>query len=151
MYLERWTIDELTETTVTLLRSRYGPQVDAQAAGDLPAVVMFAELTVTSEDWSLEVDSILHKEELARFIEDVIRRSSALGRLRDRRSLREGDVYWAVFAKRPPPPDRIGPDDTEAFLKTCASLDPVMGDVTAAARQAAKVIYDGALRPERST
>lgn len=151
MYLERWTLDELTETAVTLLRSRYGREVDARAAGDLPAVVMSAELSVTSEDWSPEVDSVLHKEELARFIDDVIRRSSALGQLRERRSLREGDVYWAIFAERPPPLERIGPDDTEAFLEACVRLGLGMGDVTAAARQAAKVIYDGALRPERST
>jgi hypothetical protein len=64
MYLERWTIDELTESTATLLRSVYRGEIDATATGagatatwslwtEPPAALARAGRAARSLNWSI--------------------------------------------------------------------------------------------------
>lgn len=142
MHLERWTIDELAESTVTLLRSVYRGEIDATDTDDLRReVVISRERDLTSEVWSEEDDFVLDRQALARFIGDAVDRTHA-SELPGARELREADVYWiaseqSVFE----PQGTIGPEDTTRFLVAYDNPAVKVWDVTAAARQAAKVTY----------
>lgn len=145
MYLERWTIDELTESTATLLRSVYRGEIDATDTGNLREVVSSRERDLTSEVWSEEDDFVLDRQVLERFIYDAVGSSDARDLPRPR-ELREGDVYWIRSEEPVPPPQDtigpdIGPDDTKQFLAAYRDRSVQVWDVTAAARQAAKVTY----------
>jgi hypothetical protein len=150
VYLERWTIDEMTESTVTLLRSHYDAEFGTGDSPDLGDVVTRAELEVPSDRWSDEVDSVLLREDLTAFINEAVGRFGPPG-LREPRSLREGDVYWLVWEEKQPSPDsRIGLEGTEEFLAACRRGLVGAGDVTAAARQAAKRTYFQAVEKTRA-
>jgi len=142
MHLERWTIDELAEWTVTLLRSVYRGEIDATDTDDLRReVVISRERDLTSEVWSEEDDFVLDRQALARFIGDAVDRTHA-SELPGPRELREGDVYW-IASEEPvfEPQGTIGPEDTKQFLAAYRDRSVQVWDVTAAARQAAKVTY----------
>jgi hypothetical protein len=145
VYLERWTIDELMESTATLLRAQYREQVDMGEGGDLGQVVMAAELEVPADGWTEEFDSLLERADLTAFVNEAIG-GSRLGGFREARSLREGDVYWITLDQEPPSLSlRVRPRDTGHFLAVYRRGRVQVGDVTAAARQAAKVFYSRAM------
>lgn len=146
MYLERWTIDELTESTATLLRSEYRQPVELIEAEDARAAVMGRELELSSEVWSDEMDYVLSRRELANFVSDPDERGRR-PELPQRHGLREGDVYWILSeeAVSPPPQSDVHPGRTEKFLNYYQERRVWVWDVTAAARQGAKVTYSQAI------
>lgn len=146
MYLERWAIDEVTEISATLLRSVYGKEIDIPKAGGVKAIVMGLERKLAADDWGEEDDFVLSRQELGGFIHDTIARSRE-PELPEARGLREGDVYWIVSEEPVSPPGgSIGPRRTKRFLAPYEQSNVKVWDVTAAARQAAKVAYFQAMQ-----
>lgn len=151
MYLERWAIDELTELSVTLLRSAHRGQVEAAEAALLAPVALQMESDVTSESWSEEVDHVLTRADLNVFLREavgaVLRVDATTGSVaaepQEPRDLREGDVYWLLAAEPVPQPARGA--GAEQLLATCRRLGAAVVDVTPVARHAARVAYTQAL------
>lgn len=94
MHLERWTIDELTESTVILLRSVCQQGIDVTDTDDLRGeVVISRERGLASDLWEEEDDFVLDRQVLAGFIREAVGGTPA-SELPEPRELREGDVYW---------------------------------------------------------
>ncbi len=172
MYIDRWTIEELTESTATLLRSRYQGTMPAiivnfgkeprPPLGDeltsLRSEAMTMESSMADEDWPEEVDFVLDRQALQNFIREqrveVLEpavSNSRQSQIRDPRprEIREGDVYWVVGAgdltlnRAYEEPRSI--EDTQEFLSPF--WESSIWDMTAAARQAAKVAYSRVVKP----
>ena len=152
MHLERWTIDEMSDATATLLRSVYEEEFDPSAAGDLKEIVMQMELVIGDDErWSEETDFILNRQQLEAFLNDPERRSGRR-EFPEPRPVRESDVYWIVSPDELPAIDEaIGPDRTGEFLATYQHPAVEVWDVTPAARQAARVNYNQALKQGQQT
>lgn len=150
---QRWTIDELFEGRARVLVSLARQPLESTAAeardlaGDqaragarLRQAVVRAETTSPADLWGPEVVTYVNTRTLERFL----RRRTEIPALPDARDLREGDVFWIVqFAE--------GPVLSPSALLRGAQRDVEAWDVTAAARQAAKVTYDEAVRASEGT
>lgn len=157
MRLERWALDELTETSVTLLRSRYRDPIADPATLCAPERVMQSELSIDADAWSAETDAELALRVFQRFINSANRRSrrrlaatapavaASLPWFRPARDLREGDVYWAFLDDDVALDSFHRPADTSKFVAAARSASLQLWDVTTAARQAAKLAYNAAL------
>lgn len=149
MYLKRWTIDELTESTATVLRSQYSRSFDIPAPQDVRKAVENLESELTTESWSEEEDFVLSRDRLADFIREAVNRSRP-HELPEARDLRDGDVYWIISPQSVPVPQGPAtPDGTDQFLAGYREPLCTVWDVTAAARQAAKVTYFQAIERTR--
>jgi hypothetical protein len=99
--------------------------------------------------WTREIDFVLDTASLTRALNDALA-LSPLSAARGGRALREGDVYWLIWADRPRLPRVDGPGDlTARFARACGTADEVW-DVTGGARQAAKINYSRAARRARA-
>jgi hypothetical protein len=162
---ERWTIDELFDEVARVLVCRAEPLPShatmietlrateeqaapdaADLAGTLRAAVAEAEIR-GGEAWSDEAWSFVEVRRLARFLK---RRAGKPG-LPHNRPLREGDVFLVVVDRK-----RLATDSLSDAGRSAREVGEALAayeaagievfDVTAAARQSAKVLHDAALR-----
>src|SRR3972149_53467 len=116
MHLERWMIDELTDSTATLLRSVYNMAFEMPDVDDLRWVIQGGENAISEEVWGEEKNFVLRRASLSRFPRRAVRRSRRR-ELPAARPMREGDVYWVVSETPVRRPDDVaGPNRTERFL-----------------------------------
>ena len=158
MDLERWTIDEIDEGVVRVLRADVAPGIelpvtderlatsreDAEAARAIAIDVegLPTHAWTPEREWEVDLPSV------TAFLLDGVRRSSPPG-LPARVDLREGDVYWVLA----PDAGHANPHlrDFEAEDGVGPALDRFLAgggqvwDVTAAARQSVKRLYAEAL------
>lgn len=131
MEIERWTLDAMDDSTVTLLRARIGGRTVAAAKADA------GEATAGASDlWSEEVDAVMVRAPLQEYINAAVRRSTR----RPARELREGDVYIAAFREPLALDGFLRPEDTAAFIKACRKLVSRLEDGTMEARQTSKMV-----------
>lgn len=147
---QRWTIDEIDGgvARLAIAESPYGLDPAAAEAyytgapvGEFRQAIVEAEIAPPEHIWGDELPVYAREDDLQRFLH---RRRKARG-LPDPRPLREGDVFWVL----------LPPDTDEALLAQLTpaeamaradELNVAVWDVTAAARQAAKVTYESAVR-----
>ena len=138
MHLERWAIDELTDSTATLLRCAYNQRFELPDSRDGRSVIEEGETAIASVVWGEEYDRVLDRQPLERFIRRWVRRSRRPG-LPPARPLREGDVYWVISRQAmSSQQDSAEKESTRQFLATCEQHVVEIWDVTGAARQAVK-------------
>jgi len=144
MEFERWSLDEVTDTTATLLRSRMMPALAAM----LPASVTDSrgEQAATSL-WSEEVDSVLEREKLEAFIKATVAATAG----QEARDLREGDVFLVEATEALPLDGLRRPEQTDDFVGICKRLVKAIRDETAAQRQIAGVQYRQVLEQASNT
>jgi hypothetical protein len=146
--LERWTIDELLDGRVRLLTSialrsdatkpawrlpaMLSPGQAASPAPEASAVAMEHELAPALQAWTEETAVVVDEAELADFLAGRLER----GGLPGTRPLREGDVFW-VFV--PAAAERRLVVTSASDIGEYREAGAVVLDLTAAARQAAKV------------
>jgi len=161
---ERWTIDELFDEVARVLVCRAEPQpshatmVEALRAANetapgskpvaetLRAAVAEAEIR-GREAWSDETWSFVDTRRLARFLK---RRAGKPG-LPHNRPLREGDVFLVAVDRTrlgasPLSDTSQGVREVGATLAAYEAAGIEVFDVTAAARQSAKILHDAAMR-----
>lgn len=149
---ERWTIDEIFDDRVRLLiceaqeatRMAAGYQLAAErgAAADatrdeappIADTAMAIELAPTIESWTDEQAVFVDRSDLELFL----RRRSRAGVLPGRRPVREGDVFWILSRVSL---SRLWVDERGSALGAYRHADPLVLDLTAAARQASKRVY----------
>jgi hypothetical protein len=152
---ERWTIDEIFDGHVRLLRceargaaaavgeslmradqTRRGEgseRAEPDEGADAIAAAMDLEVGPTVESWTEETASVVPEADLTR----LLGRRKAGGGLPGHRALREGDVFWV----RVPEPARTARSLAPEDAVQARADSHVVFDLTAAARQAVKDIY----------
>ena len=135
MQFERWALDEVTDTTATLLRSRWMPGLAAL----LPASLSLGEdaQPAAAGLWSEEVDSVLDRAQLEGFIQTAIRETAG----QEPRDLREGDVFSVESDEALPLDGLRRPEQTEEFVAICRRRIKKISDATAEQRQLTSVAY----------
>jgi hypothetical protein len=147
---QRWTIDELAEGLARILvagakeplESSLAEALDTAATPDViqEAVTRVEDLS-PDELWTEEQQAYLRAD----LLEPFVRLRAPVPGLPDPRPLREGDVFWVVL----PTTDQESTlaDLTPAQVVASADqLEIQVSDITAAARQRAKVANEAALR-----
>ncbi len=147
---QRWTIDDLAEGFARVLVADASQPLESSVAealdvGAAPDVVQEALIQVEDAPpddlWTEERPAYLPLE----LLEPFLRLRAPVSGLPDPRPLREGDVFWLVL----PTTDSESTlaDLTPAQVVASAEqLEVQVSDITAAARQRAKVAYEAALR-----
>jgi hypothetical protein len=125
MYLERWTIDQIMEDAVAVVRARYTHELSEMDTERLAERAVELELKLDPKDWAPEILSVLNRDELLKELElrnaapSIV--ASRLNEDEDPRPLFEGQVLWFVTPKRLPAERRkrpIGPADTGWLFKS---------------------------------
>ena len=146
---QRWTIDELDEGTARVLiadalqplESTVAEAFDTGVAEAIRPAVMRVEEAPLADLWGEERVEFLPLEALEPFVK--LRQATA--GLPDPRPLREGDVFWVVL----PTTDHESSLRDLTSAQVLASADQLglhLTDITAAARQRAKVGEDAVVR-----
>ena len=119
MYLERWTIDQIMEDAVAVVRARYRAELPEMDGVRLAARAVELEMELEPSEWEPEFLSVLNGGELAQELELRNSAPSVVARQvredEDPRPLFEGQVLWFVTPKRLPAERKrqpIGPADT---------------------------------------
>lgn len=129
MFLERWTVDELMDNTVSVARAAFKNELDPGAQETVLDAVLRIELReFTPDDWGDEFRSMFDRTEIVR---QIGRRNAApemvaraVAEEDDARALFEGQVFWVLTLHRLPSVRRgrpIGPPDTGWFFRQVAS------------------------------
>ena len=125
MYLERWTIDQIMEDAVAVVRARFRQQLTELDTERLAERAVELELKLDPAEWAPEILSVLNREELLKELElrnaapSIV--ASRLNEDEDPRPLFEGQVLWFVTPKRLPAERRkrpLGPADTGWLFKS---------------------------------
>jgi len=129
MFLERWTVDELMDDTVSVARAAFKNELAPGTQEAVLDAVLRIELREFSpKDWGDEFRSMFDRAEIVREIE---RRNAAPAMVAravaeedDARVLYEGQVFWVLTLHRLPSVRRgrpISPADTGWFFRQVAS------------------------------
>ena len=158
---ERWTVDEIADGVARVLVARESPARSADALEDLRAPARAAAVAagpaethrraMAAEDrtdaWLDEVGTYLEASRLARFVD---RHRHGKPGLPGRRPLREGDVFYVEIPADPSfeglGDGAAGPDRAAEPLGRYETAEVDVLDLTAAARQSAKVVYQRTVR-----
>jgi hypothetical protein len=146
---QRWTIDELEEGAARVLiadamqplESTVAEAFDSGVAQAIQSAVLTVENVPPTDLWGEERAVFLPLEALEPFVK--LRQTTA--GLPDPRPLREGDVFWVVL----PTTDHESSLRDLTSAEVLASADQLglhLADITAAARQTAKVGDDAVVR-----
>jgi hypothetical protein len=134
MDVERWSIDEVSEVTATVLRARMTRSVETL---DDAVAARIAAAAASEEAWRDEVDFVLDKDQFQTFLESSLARAG----IPHGRPLREGDVY-IVYLRGSMPMDAFKrPEDTASFVFAAGAAIAAIQDITAEARRATKAVY----------
>ena len=146
---QRWTIDELDEGSARVLvadalqplESTVAEAFDGGTAESIRSAVLTVEDAPSADLWAEERAVQLTVAAL----EPFVKLRQATPGLPDPRPLREGDVFWVVL---PTTDERSSLRDLtpEQILASADQLALHLSDITAAARQSAKLADDAVVR-----
>jgi len=147
---QRWTIEEVAERLARMLvagaqeplASALALTLDATATPEaIQAAVSHVEAVSPDELWTEEQPAYVSLD----LLEPFVRLRSPLPGLPDPRPIREGDVFWVVLPTTAVASTLVGLTPAQV-VASADQLDLRAWDITAAARQRAKVASEAALR-----
>lgn len=147
---QRWTIEEVAEELARMLvagaeeprASELARTLDTDASPEATQeAVTRVEEHAPDELWTEEEQAYLSIE----LLEPFVRLRSPVPGLPDPRPIREGDVFWVVLPTTDLESTLVGLTPAQV-VASADQLDIRVWDITAAARQRAKVASEAALR-----